>query len=358
MPDVAIDDATVRIDVINPWGRDAPVDWRGGLTAPGAPGHPPINYWAWAAATGGEFHQRPETVTTAPDAVVVLLRWRGLANLRAVRQLKARGLTVFVSWKESGAAQIAQQLRWPWMRWLHRRVLAAADGAFATTEPGSRHYLDYGLPPARVHAVPTPYAFDEPGWDFSQPDAARSGVIVGTRQFDVPSRRHAEALQLAGRVARAANCRLTVFNLDGAAGRARVQALTGEIPAGIRWIEQRLAYPDFLREIAAHRLVLQRDAGWVPGQIAGDALLCGIVNVGGNGAVQRLAFPEFAEPECSEAALEAAAIRLLTDLPAWREAARGARVRAQHLGLSFASSRARLAAVVRATKALAAAASR
>ncbi|WP_428381489.1 hypothetical protein [Nevskia ramosa] len=332
----------MRLDVVNPWGRDAPVDWRGGLTPPGAPGHAPINYWAWAAATGGRFHQTPDTVDGSADAVVVLLRRRGLANLRAVRQLKARGLTVFVSWKESGSAQIEHQLRYPWRRWLHRQVLAACDGAFAATEPGFTHYQEYGLPSERVRFVATPYPFDEPGWDFAQAIDARSGIVVGTRQFDQPSRRHTEALQLAGRIARAAGTPLTVFNLDGEAGRARVLAATGAVPT-LRWVEQRLPYPAFLQELARHRLVIQRDAGWVPGQIAGDALLCGIVNIGGNGAVQRLAFPALAEPEADEALLEAAAIHLLSDDDAYRLEIEQARQRAERVGLSYGGFRAELA---------------
>lgn len=340
----------MRIDVVNPWGRDADVDWRGGLSTPGAPGHPPINYWAWAAASGGQFHQSPDTVTAEADAVVVLLRWRGLSNLHAVRLLKARGLTVFVSWKESGTAQIAQQLRWPWMRWLHRRVLAAADGAFATTEPGIAHYLDYGLAPDRVHFVTTPYPFDEPGWDFAERIETRQGLIVGSRQFDVPSRRHAEALALAGRIARATGAPLSVLNLDGEAGRDRVLAATGTVPE-LRWIEQRLPYPEFLRTLARHRIVIQRDAGWVPGQIAGDALLCGLVNIGGNGAVQRLAFPALAEPEADEAMLEAAAIALLQDEAAYRHEAEQGRLRAARVGLGYEGFRAELPALLRAAAA-------
>lgn len=341
---------TMRIDVVNPWGRDLPVDWRSGLTPPGAPGHPPINYWAWAAASGGQFHQTPDTVPPEADAVVVLLRRRGLANLRAVRRLKARGFKVLVSWKESGQAQIAHQLRWPWRRWLHRQVLATCDGAWATTQPGIDHYHAYGLPRERVQFVATPYPFDEPGWDFALPAAARQGIVVGTRQFDVAARRHSEALQLAGRIARETGAALTVFNPAGPAGRDRVLAATGPVPA-LRWVEQRLPYPDFLRELARHRLVIQRDASWVPGQIAGDALLCGIVNLGGNGTVQRLAFAEHAEPEADEALLEAAAIRLLRDENAYRLEAERARQRAAGGGLSYSGFRAELPALLAAAAA-------
>lgn len=335
----------MRIDVVNPWGRDAPVDWRAGLTALGAPGHPPINYWAWAAATGGQFHQTPDTVGPEADAVVVLLRWRTWSNWRAVRRLKRRGLRVFVSWKESGREQIAAQLRWPWHRAIHRATLAAADGAFAATPDSAAHYRAFGLAPEAVLALPTPYPFDAPGWDRARPWPERNGIVVGTRQFDVPSRRHVEALRLAGRIARASGCRLTVFNFDGPAGRRQIEAEVGTVPR-LDLVEQRLAYPAFLDVLAAHRLVIQRDAGGVPGQIAGDALLCGIVNVGGDGAIQRLAWPAFSEPAADEAALEAAALRLLADDAAYRAACADGRARADAEGASYGGFRRRVASVL------------
>ena len=43
--------------------------------------------------------------------------------------------------------------------------------------------------------------------------------------------------------------------------------------------------------MAGHRLVLQFDQSSVPGQVAGDSLLCRIPTVGGNGAVERIAYP-------------------------------------------------------------------
>lgn len=52
-----------------------------------------------------------------------------------------------------------------------------------------------------------------------------------------------------------------------------------------------MPYPDYLRLVASHRIVLQLDRGAVPGQVAGDALLCGVPCVGGDGAIDRIAFP-------------------------------------------------------------------
>jgi hypothetical protein len=42
--------------------------------------------------------------------------------------------------------------------------------------------------------------------------------------------------------------------------------------------------------VARHKIVLQLDRSNVPGQVAGDALLCRIPCVGGDGAIERIAF--------------------------------------------------------------------
>jgi hypothetical protein len=42
--------------------------------------------------------------------------------------------------------------------------------------------------------------------------------------------------------------------------------------------------------VALHKIVLQLDRSHVPGQVAGDALLCRIPCVGGDGAIERIAF--------------------------------------------------------------------
>jgi hypothetical protein len=44
--------------------------------------------------------------------------------------------------------------------------------------------------------------------------------------------------------------------------------------------------------MAGHRLVFQLDRSGVPGQVAGDALLCRLPCVGGDGAIERLVFPD------------------------------------------------------------------
>jgi len=85
--------------------------------------------------------------------------------------------------------------------------------------------------------------------------------------------------------------RVTVVNLDGYKGRR----LLGELnfPQGIlRLIEKWKPYPDYLCDVARHKIVLQLDRSHVPGQVAGDALLCRVPCVGGDGAIERIAFPK------------------------------------------------------------------
>jgi hypothetical protein len=236
----------------------------------------------------------------------VLIRARVGTSLAAVRALKKAGRAVYVSWKESGRNQIAGQLRWFWRRSALRRVLAEADGAIAVTEHAAEHYRVYGC--TNIVVLPTPYPVDVAAWDFTA--KARRGIFIGTREFDVPGRRHAQALALAAELAKAANVRVTVMNFDGPKARARIEQLLAGVK-DVRILEERLDYPGYLREMAQHRLVLQLDDGEVPGQVAGDALLCRVVNAGGNGAIQRVAFREFALTD--GIALRPLALRLLTD---------------------------------------------
>jgi hypothetical protein len=45
-----------------------------------------------------------------------------------------------------------------------------------------------------------------------------------------------------------------------------------------------------LHQVARHKIILQLDRSHVPGQVAGDALLCRIPCFGGDGAIERIAF--------------------------------------------------------------------
>jgi hypothetical protein len=140
-----------------------------------------------------------------------------------------------------------------------------------------------------VAYIPTPYPIEDQRWDFSVPIAKQSGIFIGTREWDVPSRNHLAALLVARELCEATGEPVTIVNLDGYKGRR----LLGELnfPKGkLRLIEKWKTYPDYLRDVARHKIVLQLDRSHVPGQVAGDALLCRIPCVGGDGAIERIAF--------------------------------------------------------------------
>jgi hypothetical protein len=106
--------------------------------------------------------------------------------------------------------------------------------------------------------------------------------------------------------------RVTIFNLDGREG-ARLIAGSGLPSDKMHVLDRKLSYPSYLREIARHKIVLQLDTSFVPGQVAGDALLCRVPCVGGNGAVDRLAFPDTSGHARSIDDIAKIAQRLLTD---------------------------------------------
>ena len=60
---------------------------------------------------------------------------------------------------------------------------------------------------------------------------------------------------------------------------------------GLGLIEKQKPYAEYLREVARHKIVFQLDRSRVPGQVAGDAILARGICVGGDGAIDRIAFP-------------------------------------------------------------------
>src|SRR5947207_12822810 len=81
----------------------------------------------------------------------------------------------------------------------------------------------------------------------------------------------------------------------------------------VRFITRWLPYREYLAEMARHKIVLQADKSAVPGQVAGDALLCRLPCVGGDGAIDRLAFPATSGHGRSLGELRDLAHRLLHD---------------------------------------------
>jgi len=281
-----------RLTVLNPGGRD-PEQRFDTIPAPGEGAHPPINLHAFAACTLGAFHFNPRRAIAENTQVLLLLRSDFRASERALSDLKKEGRTVAVSLKETGLHQIAQQLRDPAKLSRFMKIVGQADGCIATTSEGAEIYqrLRDKQDPATVAFIPTPYPIEDQRWNFSTPPDAQLGIFVGTREWDVPSRNHFAALLVTRQLCELTGEPVTVVNLDGSKGRRLVDEL--RFPREkLRLIEKRKAYRDYLRDVARHKIVLQLDRSHVPGQVAGEALLCRFPCVGGDGAIERIAFPK------------------------------------------------------------------
>jgi hypothetical protein len=277
-----------RLTVLNPRGHDPEQEFRD-LPAPGEGAHPPINFHAFAACTLGAFHRNPRRAIAENTPVLLLLRGDFRASEHALAKLKKHGRTVVVSLKETGLHQIAQQLsnRTKLSRFM--KIVAQADGCIATTPEAAEIYQSARWSLKRVAFIPTPYPIEDQRWNFCLCPGEQSGIFVGTRDWDVPSRNHFAALLVARQLCDATGEPVTVVNLDGYEARRLLSEL--KFPEGkLHVIEKWKSYPDYLRDVARHKIVLQLDRSHVPGQVAGDALLCRIPCVGGDGAIERIAF--------------------------------------------------------------------
>ncbi len=269
-----------RLTVLNPGGRDPHQDFSAGAGSPNEKGHAPVNFHGYAACTRGVFHCETKAAIAEGLPVLLLLRGDFRETREALRQLQSAGLTTAVSLKETGLHQIARQLSDPKRAALFREITGAADGFLAATSEAAQLC-------AGGTFIPTPYPMADALWDFSRPLPERAGIFIGTREWDVPSRNHFAAFSLALQLGEP----VTVFDEKPRRAHKLWESLGGD--AGkLRTLEKRLPYRDYLSEIARHRIVLQLDKSAVPGQIAGDALLCRVPCVGGDGAIDRLGFPD------------------------------------------------------------------
>ena len=281
-----------RLTVLNPAGRDPEQHFQEAASPEGQE-HPPINFHGYAACTNGVFHYDTRRAIAEATPVLLLLRGDFRNSERALSELKKHGRTVAVSLKETGLHQIAQQLCDHEKLSRFMKIVGQADGCIATTPEAAEIYQRARCKhsPATVAFVPTPYPLEDRQWNFSVPPDDQSGIFLGTREWDVPSRNHFAALLVARQLCEETGEPVTVVNLDGYKARRLLWEI--KFPEGkFHIIEEKKPFPDYLREVARHKIVLQLDRSRVPGQVAGDALLCRTVCVGGDGAIERIAFPK------------------------------------------------------------------
>ncbi len=321
------------LHVMNPGGSDAFCSFQDGPGLPADPGHPPINFHAYAACSKGVFARSITDLPTHAKHVLLLLRPKHLARAdKTLRTLQKAGLHVYISWKESGAAQVAAALSEK-SRWFEfQKIAKAADGFISAVPDIESIYRAAGC--GHGISLLTPYPLGLPAWNFEQHLHERRGVFLGTREFDIPARNHLLAIC----EAHGLHDRITVMTTKTIVGRRYLASL----PFSLEIVDAPLPYNDYLRLMASHRIVFQLDSGSVPGQVAGDALLCGMPCVGGNGATERLAFPNVCGFGRSPRALRELADLLLSDDQTWHRAVADSRDNASPLG--FDPTAARLAA--------------
>jgi hypothetical protein len=292
MATVSSDAADFRLSVLNPGGRDIEQYFDDGATV-SARAHPPINFHAFAACTRGSFHRDVKNAIAEKTPLLLLLRGDFKASQRALLECKQQQRIVVVSLKETGLHQIAEQFSHPRKLARFLQIVTQVDGCIATTPEAAEIYRQARTKqdPATVAFIPTPYPLEDPQWDLSIPPDKQSGIFIGTREWDVPSRNHFAALLAARQLCDATVESVTVFNLSGWKGSRLLSELN--FPTGkLRVLKRKLPYVDYLREVAKHKIVLQFDRSHVPGQVAGDALLCRTICVGGDGAIEQIAFPQ------------------------------------------------------------------
>jgi hypothetical protein len=327
-----------RLTVLNPGGRDPAQnfpDGAGEITQP----HQPTNFHAYAACTHGSFQCETKNAIAESSPVLLLLRGDFSASERALTALQKKSRFVAVSLKETGLHQIAEQLRSPARLERFVRIVNQADACLAPTPEAADLYRAIRSNPGRVAFIPTPYPIDDSRWNFSKPVEQRAGIFIGTREWDVPSRNHLAALLVARELSAQTGENVTVFNFDRRKG-ARLLEGIGFASGKLRVLDRKSSYPDYLREVAGHKIVLQLDTSFVPGQVAGDALLCRVPCLGGNGAIDRVAFPESCGFNRSIAEIGQTAARLLTDRNCYEESVANMEpVASQHLSFRVAAGR-------------------
>ena len=319
-----------------------------------------MNHHAYAACSGGSFHVRYDKALATGRPVLLLLRQDLGPALRCLRRLKKAGRTVAVAFKEAGSTQVAERLAQGSNVQRLAAIADQADGCLASSPWLVELFAALRPKPPggqddTVRFLPTPYPVDDPRWNFSVPPAQRRGIFVGTREFGIPSRQHLRAVLAARTLHAMTGEPVTVLNPEGRQGAKTLTALgfSPKEDAALQFVRGPLPYTDYLRFMARHRIVFQLDGSGVPGQVAGDSLLCRVPCVGGDGAIERVVFPALAGHDKEPGALVQLAADLLGDRERYDQTWRETQARALET-VSFRVVAAELAAYYRTLRATAA----
>jgi hypothetical protein len=328
----------MSFEVLHPGSRWRSRSFSNGPGNPEEAVRPPEGILAYAACRNGSFHPSLGSLPETASDVLLVLDKKNLRQASSSLQfLRRRGVRVRVVCRESRAGDFAELLGDVTRCELFIEICRSSDGAIATTSESVSLFESIGSP--QTQFIPHPCAVDFPSWDFSQPPEKRRGIFLGTNSFLAAESNHTVAILMADRLSRELECPLAVVNTEGRRGGMILKSLRKKNPLFFI-VEAPIDYADLLRVMSLHRIVWQLDAGCGPGTIASAALLCRIPCVGGNGAIERIAFPGLCSPASREELLESARL-LLTDDKAWKKEVEASQYRAAEF-LSFHKTSVRL----------------
>ena len=281
------------LTVLNPKGNDPCQSFPNHAGEVDSSVHAPISYHAYAACTGGTFLRSVDKAISLNQPVLLLINVHEKRCYNALQVLKKAGLPVAISLKETGSHQFAEKFGNPKKLRLFKKIVALADGVITPTKALVTVYraLRPDSKPESVKFIPIPYPVMDKRWDFSIPLAERKGIFLGTRELNITSRNHIASLIILSSYIKRHKIKLGLINKDGRQLRQVIKEL--DIPNNLIDIQTHLNYPNYLKFISKHRIVMQLDQSMVPGQVAGDATLTRMICVGGNGAIDQLIFPDF-----------------------------------------------------------------
>jgi hypothetical protein len=324
--------------VVQPGARSRNRSFANGLGVPDDAGSAAEGIYAYAACLGGSFYRSLQTLPADANDILLILDKNNLRMASAaLKALRKRGARVRVSCNESRSCDFAALLGDVTRFELFREICRSAEGAIAATPESVSLYETAGA--LETQFIPPPCPVDDPAWDFSQPAGKRRGIFIGTNSFLSGGANHMAALMAADRLSRELECALAVVNTEGRRGGMILKSLRKNNPLFFI-LEAPVDHADLLRVMSLHRIVWQFDADAGPGASASAALLCRIPCVGGNGAVERIAFPGLSAPASREDLLESARL-LLTNDEAWQEEVEASQQRAAEF-LSFQKTALRL----------------
>jgi len=324
--------------VVQPGARSSNRSFANGPGGPNDDGPAPEGIHAYAACCNGSLHSSLRTLPADANDILLILDKKNLRKASAaLKVLRKRAARVRVSCRESRSGDFAALLGDVTRFEVFREICRSAHGAIAATPESVSLYGTAGA--LETQLIPPPCPVDEPAWDFSQPAGKRRGIFIGTNSFLSGGANHMAALMAADRLSRELECPLAVVNTEGRRGGMILKSLRKNNPLFFI-VEAPVDHADLLRVMSLHRIVWQFDADAGPGASASAALLCRIPCVGGNGAVERIAFPGLSSPASREDLLESARLLLTNDM-AWQEEVDASQDRAAEF-LSFRETALRL----------------